>query len=165
MAGYSIRPATREDGPWVDALMRERWGGEVVVTRGRVLTPSELRGFLAETGRGPAGLVTYEVRGSECEVVTLDSLEERTGIGSALMAAAEGEARAAGCRRLWLITTNDNTRALRFYQKLGFTLAALHRGAIAESRKLKPSIALVGEDGIPIRDEIELEKLLANGER
>lgn len=141
-------------------MMRERWGGEVVVTRGRVLRPSELPGFLAETRGGPAGLVTYEVRGGECEVVTLDSLEEKRGIGTALMEAVEREARAAGCRRLWLITTNDNTRALRFYQKLGFAMAALHRGAIAGSRKLKPSIALIGEDGIPIRDEIELEKRL-----
>lgn len=95
----------------------------------------------------------------------MDSLLEKRGIGTALMDAVEREARAAGCRRLWLITTNDNTRALRFYQKLGLSLAALHRDAIAESRKLKPSIALTGEDGIPIRDEIELEKLLVNGER
>ena len=144
--------------------MRERWGGEVVVSRGRVSRPSELRGLLAEADGHPLGLVTYEVRESQCEVVTLDSLSEKKGIGTALMAAVENKARASGCRRLWLITTNDNTRALRFYQKLGFTLAALHRDAIAESRKLKPSIALVGEDGIQIRDEVELEKALAKRE-
>lgn len=160
---FTIRPKSDDDAPWIDALMRERWGGEVVVTRGRVLKPSELLGFLAEARDKPAGLVTYEVREGECEVVTLDSLEEKRGIGTALMDAVEREARAAGCRRLWLITTNDNTRALRFYQKLGFTLAALHREAIAESRKLKPSIALTGEDGIPIRDEIEMEKELGAG--
>lgn len=158
MADFLIRHNSDEDRPFVDALMRDRWGGEAVVSRGRVSRPSELQGFIAEAAGRPIGLVTYEIRGDQCEVVTLDSLEEKKGIGTALMAAVEREARAAGCRRLWLITTNDNTRALRFYQKLGFVLAALHRGAIAESRKLKPSIALTGEDGIPIRDEIELEK-------
>jgi GNAT superfamily N-acetyltransferase len=66
-------------------------------------------------------------------------------------------ARAAGCRRLWLITTNDNLPALRFYQKRGFVLVRLHRGAVAGSRRLKPEIPLTGSEGIPIRDELELE--------
>ena len=60
-------------------------------------------------------------------------------------------------RRVWLITTNDNIGALRFYQKLGFVLSALYPNAIEKSRTIKPEIALVGENGIPIRDEIELE--------
>ena len=67
---------------------------------------------------------------------------------------------AAGCRRLWLITTNDNLPALRFYQRRGFVLAALHRDAIAASRRLKPQIPLLGLDNIPIRDELELEMAL-----
>ncbi|HEX7715028.1 MAG TPA: GNAT family N-acetyltransferase, partial [Bacillota bacterium] len=64
------------------------------------------------------------------------------------------------CQRLWLITTNDNLAAIRFYQLRGFVLVALHRDAIAQSRKLKPEIPLRGIDGIPIRDEIELEVVL-----
>jgi hypothetical protein len=43
---------------------------------------------------------------------------------------------------------------------MGFTLAAVHKGALNESRKLKPEIPLFGIDGIPITDEIELEKIL-----
>ena len=77
-----------------------------------------------------------------------------------MVSAVEGAARQAGCARLWLITTNDNIRALRFYQKRGMVLAALHRGALDESRRLKPSIPLVGMDGIPLRDEIEFELML-----
>ena len=85
---------------------------------------------------------------------------EGIGVGSALVSTLEDAARAAGCRRLWLITTNDNLEALRFYQRRGFVLAALHPGAIEASRRLKPVIPLVGHDGIPIRDELELERLL-----
>ena len=81
----------------------------------------------------------------------------RVGAGTALIEAVAGAARAAGCARLWLITTNDNLRALRFYQRRGFRLAALHRDALARSRELKPSIAEIGLDGIPLRDELELE--------
>jgi RimJ/RimL family protein N-acetyltransferase len=63
----------------------------------------------------------------------------------------------AGVGRVWLITTNDNTAALRFYQRLGFDLVALHRDAVDAARSIKPSIPLVGNDGIPIRHELELE--------
>lgn len=54
-------------------------------------------------------------------------------------------------------SSNDNLNALRFYQKYGFTLVALYPNALAQSRKLKPQIPLIGNDGIPLRDEIELE--------
>jgi ribosomal protein S18 acetylase RimI-like enzyme len=64
------------------------------------------------------------------------------------------------CRRIWLITTNDNTSGLRFYQKRGFVLSALYRNALEQSRELKPEIPSVGLDGIPLRDEIELELIL-----
>ena len=65
-----------------------------------------------------------------------------------------------GCRRVWLITTNDNTYAIRFYQKRGFDMAAIHRNAINESRKIKPQIPLTGFDKIPILHEIEFEMML-----
>jgi N-acetylglutamate synthase-like GNAT family acetyltransferase len=74
-----------------------------------------------------------------------------------LIEAVAAAARASGCRRVWLITTNDNLTALAFYQKRGFVLTALHPNAVAASRKLKPEIPLVAENGIPIRDELELE--------
>jgi hypothetical protein len=78
----------------------------------------------------------------------------------ALLQAVCDAARKACCNRLWLITTNDNVDALRFYQRFGFSLVALHRDAVRESRRLKPSIPETGKDGIPIRDEIELEMQL-----
>ena len=94
------------------------------------------------------------------EVVTLDSLRPGRGIGTALIEAVKSAASAAGCRRLWLITTNDNLHALGFYQKRGFRLVAVHPGAVDAARRLKPEIPLNGNDGIPIRDEIELEIVL-----
>jgi hypothetical protein len=62
---------------------------------------------------------------------------------------------------LWLISTNDNLNALKFYQKRGFSLVKLYKNAVNETRKkIKPEIPLIGENGIPIRDEVELEILL-----
>jgi ribosomal protein S18 acetylase RimI-like enzyme len=122
-----------------------------------LLDPALLPGFVAEFGGEPAGLLTYRIEGGELEVVTLDSLVEGRGAGSRLIEAAIEVARTAGCGRVWLITTNDNLHALGFYQRRGFELAALHRDAIAHTRRLKPSISLMGMDRIPIRDELELE--------
>ncbi len=105
----------------------------------------------------PTGLVTYRLEAVECEIVTIDSLIEGIGIGTALIDTVKAAAVAAKCERLWLITTNDNVKALRFYQRRGFALVAVYRNALEESRRLKPEIPLVGMHGIPLRDEIELE--------
>jgi len=102
----------------------------------------------------------YRIEGDQCEITTLNSLVEKEGIGASLIDAVRDVAVAARCKRLWLITTNDNTAALHFYQKRGFVLAALHPNALEKSRKLKPEIPLTGIDGIPLRDEIELELTL-----
>ena len=107
-----------------------------------------------------AGLALYRVDGKECEIMSMNSLVEGIGIGSALVDAVKDAAVKAECKRLWLITTNDNTKALRFWQKRGFKLAAVYPGAIEKSRLIKPEIPLTGNDGIPIRDEIELERVL-----
>lgn len=128
-----------------------------MVVNGRAYSTGELDGFAAIEENTWLGLVTFIVEGNSCEIVSLDSLREGLGIGTALIKAVEKEARRLGCTRLLITTTNDNTHALRFYQKYGFELTALRRGAVDESRKLKAGIPLTGDDGIPIRDELELE--------
>jgi DNA-3-methyladenine glycosylase I len=156
-SGYRIRPLSEDDRDWVARFLSERWGSVTVISRGRLHQADRLPGFAALQADSLVGLATYNMDGDECEIVTLDSLAEGLGIGSALIATVKQKALDAGCRRLWLITTNDNLNALGFYQKRGFALAALHRNAIEKSRRLKPEIPLIGMDGIPLRDEIELE--------
>jgi GNAT superfamily N-acetyltransferase len=128
-----------------------------VVGRGRVFRPAELDGFVALANGDPVGVVTVSIESDACEIVTIDSLREGTGVGSALIEAVIRKARQAGCRRVWLITTNDNLRMLRFAQRRGFTLVAVHPNALEESRRLKPEIPEVGQHGIPLRDELQLE--------
>ena len=157
MTTFEIRVLENSDRSWARQLLEAEWGGNIVVSRGRVHDASQLPGFIALDGTRPLGLVTYRIDADACELITLNSLTHGIGIGSALVSEVKEIARAAGCRRLWLITTNDNTRALRFYQKNSFRLVALHRDALEESRELKPSIPLVGLNGIQLRDELELE--------
>jgi GNAT superfamily N-acetyltransferase len=152
----TVRPLGPGDREWARARLTELWD-EIVVSRGRVYDPTALPGFVAEEGGEPVGLLTYRVDGGDCEVVTINAFPKGAGAGTALLQAVAGTAREAGCARVWLITTNDNLRALRFYQRRGFRLAALHRDALQRSRELKPSIPEIGLDGIPLRDELELE--------
>lgn len=168
LAVFSIAPLTQADRPWVVRILVEHWGSTRVVSRGKIHPADRLPGFVAVAGESAAGfepgerigLVTFDIRDQDCEIVSLDSLVEGIGVGSQMIEQVERTARAAGCRRLWLITTNDNTPAIRFYQKRGLRIAAVHVGALDLSRRLKPEIPLLGMDGIPLRDEIEFEKLL-----
>ena len=134
------------------------------------------RGELVEATRHPAmlawaddelvGVATYVVDGEACELLTLHADTRLTGVGTALVEAVRACAVDAGCGLLWVVTTNDNVDALRFYQRRGFRLARLRTGAVDQSRDtLKPEIPAIGDHGIPLRDEIELEMSLGPADR
>jgi GNAT superfamily N-acetyltransferase len=139
-----------------------RRGGLRVARLGELVYPLDHPAFVAETADGRlAGMLTY-VPGQDwqqCEILTLHAGEQWHGAGTALIEAVGQLARRHGCARLWVITTNDNVDALRFYQRRGFCLVRVHRGAVDRSRAiLKPEIPPVGAYEIPLRDEIELER-------
>jgi GNAT superfamily N-acetyltransferase len=153
-----VRPLTEEDRPWADEVEADSWGEPRVARLGELLDPTQFPGFVASIDGERVGLVSYAVRSDECEVVSIRSLREGVGVGRALLDAVLDAAVAAGCRRLWLITTNNNVRALEVYQRWGMDIVALHRHAVTDARKrLKPSIAERDDRGIPIAHELELE--------
>jgi ribosomal protein S18 acetylase RimI-like enzyme len=153
----NIRQLTAEDLPRLREYWKKHWGDEFVIAHGVIYRPDTLDGFVALDGDEWVGEITYAFSGDDCEIVSIDSLREGQGIGTKLINAVVGQARKHNCKRVFLITTNDNLNALGFYQKRGFELVAVHRGAVNESRKIKLSIPLVGMNNIPLRDEIELE--------
>jgi ribosomal protein S18 acetylase RimI-like enzyme len=123
-------------------------------------------GLVAARGDDRVGLLTWlpDTAGREAEVRVLAVAEAARGqgVGRALMEAAAEALREAGVRRAWLVTTNDNLAALALYQRAGWRLAGLRPGAIDELRRtVKPSIPEVGEHGIPLRDELELDLAIA----
>ena len=155
-----IEPITESHYPWIQDLLQKYWGSTQVVSRGQLFQVDALPGYRAVQLGQQVGLITYHLADGQCEIVSLNSLVEKQGIGTSLIEAVRREAVEAGCTRVWLITTNDNLEALRFYQKRGFCLVQVHRNAIEQSRQLKPDIPQVAGNGIPIRDEIELELLV-----
>ncbi|MEE9607621.1 MAG: GNAT family N-acetyltransferase [Myxococcota bacterium] len=157
-----VRALGAADRPWVRERVEKVWGSPTVVSRGRVHRPETLPGLAALRGGGRVGLLTYRVEDRSCEVVTLQAVIEGVGIGSALLEALGREGRARGWQRIWLVTTDDNARAIRFYEARGFRRVAVHRDAVAKSRELKPEIPERARDGTPIRDELEFELALGD---
>ncbi|MCR4643779.1 MAG: GNAT family N-acetyltransferase [Oscillospiraceae bacterium] len=133
-----------------------------MVIHGESISLENADGWFAFEDEIITGLITWRIINAEMEILSLDSLKEKNGIGTALINKAVEEAKNKDCIRIKLITTNDNLSALRFYQKRGFDMVRLYRNAVEESRKVKPQIPLTGEDGIPIRHEIELEMNLSD---
>ncbi len=149
-----IRRLTQNDLSRLKEFWTQYWGGEIMIIKGETIQYHEVEGFIYGDW---IGVLTFLIRNDECEVTSFNSLEQGKGIGRALMDEMVREAKVKNCKRIHLLTTNDNLNALKFYQKYGFEIERINRGAINESRKQKPSIPLVGMNGIPLRDEIELE--------
>lgn len=153
-----IRPAEPADRDWIIEILTSSWGAPMIGTRGRMHDASRLPAWIAMVNGRRTGLLTYRIAGQECEIVSLNSLIETRGVGSALLEASEKTAREAGCTRICVVTSNDNLPALRFYQRRGYRLSAVYPGAIDRMRRIKPEIPEIGLEGIPLRDEIELAR-------
>src|SRR5687768_15544496 len=110
----------QDDESWLADLWRASWGDVIVVSRGRVHRLADLAALIAWDGEERVGAATYHLDGDVAELTSLNAVVRGKGIGSALIAAVEQAVRDLGARRLWLITTNDNVDALRFYQRRGF---------------------------------------------
>lgn len=148
------------DRDWLERRCQMLFHGTTVVSWGVAHEPLNLPGLVARRAGERLGFVSFNIEEKSCEVVALEALTPRGGLGSTLLRALETSAARSGCDYFWTIVTNDNLDALRFFQRHGYTLQAINVGALEASRKLKPSIPALGYYGIPLRDELILEKIL-----
>ncbi len=153
-----LRSIIAQDLDWMTKLIIDSWFSTKIVTRGVIHDTRNLPGIVAILDDDRVGLLLYQIQSDKCEIISLNSLRE--GIGTTLLENVELIAKKRGCQRVWLITTNDNTLAIKFYEARGFHVCAIHQGAIHESRKLKPEIPFYGLHGVPIEDEVEMEKVI-----
>ena len=157
----NVRPREAADQAAAEEFLA-RHSSLRVARLGELIRPLDHPALVAGAAGGRlVGMLTYVPTQDwrQCEILTLHAGEQWRGAGTALIEAAGQLARRQGCTGLWVITTNDNVDALRFYQRRGFCLVRVHRGAVDRSRaSLKPEIPPIGAYGIPLRDEIELER-------
>lgn len=142
----------------INKFIIDQWGSAKIISRGKVHNINKLPGFVVLKDDSIVGIVTYCIEDKQCEIVSLDSMEENKGIGTKLIDCICEEAKNNQCDRVWLITTNDNINAIKFYQKRNFNMRALYREAVNEARLIKPEIPLKGYFDISICHEIEFEK-------
>lgn len=152
-----IKIISSENRRQINDFISSHWFSTDMVVKGELVDMTILDGFAVYDDGTVIGLVTYRIKSNECEIMSLDSLREKQGIGTALVDKVIEIAREKKCTKIKLVTTNDNINAIRFYQKRGFDIVNLYRNALNVSRKLKPSIPLLGDFDIPIKHEIEFE--------
>jgi ribosomal protein S18 acetylase RimI-like enzyme len=147
--------------------MERALGGRLQARLGRLVDTLEGEGLvtIGQDGR-IVGLLTWVIGGpdsatdeAEIRAVVLDPQLRGQGLGGELLAAAERALVDARAHAAWLVTTNDNVRALAFYQRHGWELRQLLPGAVDSARRtLKAQIPEIAENGIPMRDELVLAK-------
>lgn len=156
-----LSPRRPEDRPALEAFLRG-WNALWVARRDELVDSLNHPAVLAWSDSDLCGAAIYLIDGDDCELLTLHAAIAFKGIGTALLTTVEEVARAAGCKRMRVVTTNDNLEALRFYQRRGFRLAVLRPGAVDRGRAvLKSEIPRLGAHAIPLRDELELEMSLS----
>ncbi|CCC57929.1 MULTISPECIES: GNAT family N-acetyltransferase [Caloramator] len=139
----------------MEGIKRE-WGSDIILSKGKVHRIIELPWLIAVSEGEILGFLIYSIEKAECEIVLLESLVKNIGVGSKLLKELTSIAKKE-CQRIFLITTNDNIDAMKFYQKNGFEMVAIYKDAVKRARCIKPQIPLIGNYEIPIKDEIEFE--------
>lgn len=153
-------PVNKQNRQSVNNFISKHWFSTDMVVRGTKIDMTQAEGIAAVNDNDIKGLITYIINGETCEIMSLNSTEEGGGIGTALVSKVIGIAKKKKCGRIIAVTTNDNIKAIDFYQKRGFDLARLYRNALDISRRIKPEIPLAGDNGIPLKHEIEFEMIL-----
>ena len=156
----NIEIITPQNRARINDFIARHWFTTTMIIRGQAVDMTAVDGLFVLEDDKIAALVTYVQHGDTLEITSLDSLREGRGLGTMLIRKVVDIAKELNCRRVAVITTNDNINAIRFYQRRGFDMARLYRNAMDVSRKLKPEIPLIGEHGIPLRHEIEFEFVL-----
>lgn len=141
----------------IKRLLIDQWYTTDMIIRGVSVDMTKAGGIAAYEKESIVGLVLYAITDSICHLISLNSLIRHKGIATELISRVADIARGGHCTKIVAVTTNDNIDAIRFYQKRGFDMAYLYHDALAVSRKMKPQIPLMAENGIPMRHEIQFE--------
>ena len=155
-----VREATDADRAAARELFARDFGRTKIVAYGEVMDIDQMPALVAVRYADPSGALAYRLHGDALHIVALatDPMWQRSGVGSYLVAEAELLARKLTIPRVIVSMTNDNLPALYFYQRRGYFVAEWIPNAVAKHSK---SASLVGFAGIPIRDEVRLEKMIA----
>jgi ribosomal protein S18 acetylase RimI-like enzyme len=118
------------------------------------LEADALPAYVAADDGNIVGAASYRCVDSVLNLVMLNVLPQWRGRGvvTELVTAVLQEARAQGIERVFATVTNDDLPGLGLYQRLGFTITGVLVDRLTGKGRVES-----GFDGIPVRDEIQLE--------
>lgn len=152
-----LKEGNREE---VNKFIKKNWYSTDMFVGGDIIDMTTIDGIVVYEEGKIVALETYRIKDKECEIISLDSLKEGQGIGTELINRVIQIAKDNLCKRVKVITTNDNIHAIEFYQKRGFDMFKLYHNAVNRARQMKPSIPLLGDNNIFINHEIEFQFLI-----
>jgi len=156
---YSIDKVTLDqEREKIRKFVKRFWGEEEQLTFDRKFMVAQLPAYIAKVGKNIIGFASFAEVNSDIIIVALSVLPQyqNAGVGKNLIQKVEAETRRLGKKKLLVLTSNDDLPALAFYQSLGFQIYEVKPNVIAE----KHGMILKGIGGLPIRDELRLQKLL-----
>jgi len=134
------------------------WGEEEQLTFDRKFMVAELPAYTAKLENDIIGFISFTETDDAIMIVALGVMPQYQGcgVGRSLIEKIETEAKRRMKKKLLVSTSNDDLPALAFYQSLGFQIYMVKPNIIAE----KHGEVLKGIGGLPIRDELRLQKIL-----
>lgn len=88
-----IKHINSENKVKVISFFNEHWGSSEMVISSGIYRCENLDGFIFEENDQIVGLITYVIKGNEIEIISLDSILEGKGIGTALIEKVENVAK------------------------------------------------------------------------
>jgi GNAT superfamily N-acetyltransferase len=160
---FEVRLATVKDRSAIETICDRALGETVIDAWGATFDVLDSQNLIAEADGELAGLLSIAVRGGEAIIVFLSVYPEYqgTGVGAALLGAADELADKRGLPFLRAATTNDDIPLLYFFQRHGFTIYEVGVGEIAD----KFGSATAGFSAIPVRDEIRMRRAVCASHR
>jgi GNAT superfamily N-acetyltransferase len=153
---FQVRTATPADRTAVEQICDQALGETVTDVFGSTFDVLDGINLIAEAGGDLVGLMSTTVFGGEITVVLTSVYPDHqgTGVGAALIDAANELAVERGLPSVRVAVTNDDVPLLYFYQRHGF---AIYQVAVGEAADRFGS-ASPGFSAIPVRDEIRLRR-------
>lgn len=156
---FTVRRVTSEgERSTIRKFVTRFWGEEEQLTFDRKFAVAELPAYVAKVENHTIGFISFGETREAVIVVAMGVLPQYQyfGIGKRLIRKVEIEAKRLRKRKMLVSTSNDDLPALAFYQSRGFHIYEVKPNVIAQ----KHGAVLRGIGGLPVRDELRLQKTL-----
>ena len=157
--GYTVNEvALDEERETIREFVQRFWGEQEQLAFDREFMVAKLSAYAAKIESNLIGFISFAEVNDAIVIVALAVLPkyQSSGVARSLIEKVEVEAKKLQKKKLLVSTSNDDLPALAFCQSLGFQIYEVKPNVIAE----KHGEVMEGIGGLPVRDELRLQKIL-----